>query len=68
MKDLLEHNQPSVRTSAARIIALCCQNNPFCQDITVQNNTINLLLEMGKNDDDFNARFCAFSVISGKFI
>lgn len=65
---LLKHKKCKVRSLAARIISECCQNNPFCQELTVSDDVFSSLFEVAKNDEDHTARFHAFSAISGEFI
>lgn len=56
---------PKIRSGGCELIAVLCQNNPYCQQIILDNEFIPCLLKLLEDDPDVNVAVKALYALSG---
>lgn len=62
----LKSVHPKIRAGGCELLAVLCQNNPYCQQIILDNEFVPKLLNMIENDEDLQVVVKALYALSGK--
>lgn len=56
---------PKLRAGGCELLAVLCQNNPYCQTVVLDNEFVPLLIKMIDKDEDTNVVTKALYALSG---
>lgn len=63
----LKSPHPKMRAGGCELLAVLCQNNPYCQQIVLDNEFVPKLLNMIENDNNLQVVVKALYALSGKW-
>lgn len=63
----IKNGHPKLRAGGCEMIAVLCQNNPYCQNIILENDFVPVILKIIKQDEDMNVVVKALFALSGEY-